>query len=336
MRRAPATAPRATPPSRPTSSASASTCRHTPRRAGRQQASATIIVPLPYRFIVLSGTGRVQSAPRRDPGMSPHRRGEATIPGPVALALLPSLAADHLLDLRFLEWGRRADHLDLAAAGGAAALAVAARAGPAGGAGHGDRAHGGRGGPPRADRVRPAVGQHAARDRDRAAQPARVRLGQGPRPARGRRRSASSRSTAPVRPGPAARRRAPGSRRSATRLARTIERPAMLAGRMFNPARADEVVVTPQFAAFYHKGVGDVVTMHLASPQQVNEQWDGTTKPARSRHPGPDRRGGTHRLRVLDRGRSSDAGRRAGVAGPVRQIPGQHHGHQAGRSTSTR
>ena len=60
---------------------------------------------------------------------------------------------------------------------------------------------------------------------------------------------------------------------------RTIERPAMLAGRMLNPARANEVVVTPQFAHFYHKGVGDVVTMRLASPEQVNEHWDGTTKP---------------------------------------------------------
>jgi hypothetical protein len=60
---------------------------------------------------------------------------------------------------------------------------------------------------------------------------------------------------------------------------RTIERPDLLAGRMFNPARADEVIVTPQFAHFYHMGVGDVVTMHLASPEQVNEHWDGTTKP---------------------------------------------------------
>jgi hypothetical protein len=61
-------------------------------------------------------------------------------------------------------------------------------------------------------------------------------------------------------------------------LGRTIERPVMLAGRMFNPARADELVVTPRFAAAYHKSVGDVVTMQLASPQQVDAQWDGTTK----------------------------------------------------------
>jgi hypothetical protein len=58
----------------------------------------------------------------------------------------------------------------------------------------------------------------------------------------------------------------------------TIERPDMQAGRMYNPARADEVVVTPRFAAAYHKGVGDTVTMQLASPKQVDEQWDGSTK----------------------------------------------------------
>jgi FtsX-like permease family/MacB-like periplasmic core domain len=62
-------------------------------------------------------------------------------------------------------------------------------------------------------------------------------------------------------------------------MARTIERPALLAGHLFDPGRADEVLVTPQFAAAYHKGAGDLVTMRLASPKQVNEGWDGTTPP---------------------------------------------------------
>ena len=53
-------------------------------------------------------------------------------------------------------------------------------------------------------------------------------------------------------------------------LTTTIERPALLAGRLFNPGRVDEVVVTPQFAASYHKGVGDTLTLHLATPQQMN------------------------------------------------------------------
>jgi hypothetical protein len=62
-------------------------------------------------------------------------------------------------------------------------------------------------------------------------------------------------------------------------LGRTIERPAMLAGRMYNPARADEVIVTPRFAAFYHKGVGDVVTMRLATQGQVDANGDGGLHP---------------------------------------------------------
>src|SRR6476661_4462156 len=62
---------------------------------------------------------------------------------------------------------------------------------------------------------------------------------------------------------------------------RTIERPYMLAGRMFDPARVDEVIVTPLFAAAYHKGVGDTLTLLLASPEQANEQYDGTTGPPR-------------------------------------------------------
>jgi hypothetical protein len=64
-------------------------------------------------------------------------------------------------------------------------------------------------------------------------------------------------------------------------IARTIERPDLLAGRVFDSGRADEIVVTPQFAAAYNKGVGDLVTMRLASPEQVNEHWDGTTGPPR-------------------------------------------------------
>jgi len=62
-------------------------------------------------------------------------------------------------------------------------------------------------------------------------------------------------------------------------MARTIERPVLQAGRVFDPGRADEILVTPQFVAAYHKGVGDLVTMRLASPKQVDEQWDGTTGP---------------------------------------------------------
>jgi len=64
-------------------------------------------------------------------------------------------------------------------------------------------------------------------------------------------------------------------------MSRTIERPVLLAGHQFDPGRAGELIVTPQFAAFYHKGVGDVVTVRLPSPQQVNQHWDASEGPPR-------------------------------------------------------
>ncbi|MGH3172249.1 MAG: hypothetical protein ACRDPF_00070, partial [Streptosporangiaceae bacterium] len=62
-------------------------------------------------------------------------------------------------------------------------------------------------------------------------------------------------------------------------LTRTIERPAVIAGRLFNPQRVDEVMVTPQFAHVYHKGVGDTLVLHLATSEQMNEGFDGSTGP---------------------------------------------------------
>jgi hypothetical protein len=64
-------------------------------------------------------------------------------------------------------------------------------------------------------------------------------------------------------------------------MARTLERPALLAGRVFNPGRVDEVMVTPQFAHVYDKDVGDTITLLLATPKQMNEQFDGSTGPPR-------------------------------------------------------
>jgi hypothetical protein len=60
-------------------------------------------------------------------------------------------------------------------------------------------------------------------------------------------------------------------------LTRTIEQPVMLEGRLFNPDRVDEIIVTPQFQASYGKGVGDTVVLHLASPQQANAGYDGSS-----------------------------------------------------------
>jgi hypothetical protein len=62
---------------------------------------------------------------------------------------------------------------------------------------------------------------------------------------------------------------------------RTIERPLVLAGRLFSPSRVDDVVVTPKFVASYGKSVGDMLILHLASPQQADVGYDGTSGPPR-------------------------------------------------------
>lgn len=60
-------------------------------------------------------------------------------------------------------------------------------------------------------------------------------------------------------------------------LTRTIERPVVLAGRLYNPHRADEVLVTPQFAAAFGKKPGDTLILELASVRQANAGYDGTS-----------------------------------------------------------
>jgi FtsX-like permease family len=60
-------------------------------------------------------------------------------------------------------------------------------------------------------------------------------------------------------------------------MTRTIERPVILAGRLFNPRRADEVVITPKFAATSGKQVGDWLTLELASVRQASEGYDGSS-----------------------------------------------------------
>ncbi len=52
---------------------------------------------------------------------------------------------------------------------------------------------------------------------------------------------------------------------------RTVEKPVVYQGRVFDPKRADEVVVSRQFVAKYHKGVGDTVVVDLPSQKQVEE-----------------------------------------------------------------
>src|SRR5712691_1451938 len=59
-----------------------------------------------------------------------------------------------------------------------------------------------------------------------------------------------------------------------SQVMRTIERPVVLQGRVFDPRRADEVVVTARFPAGYGKGVGDTLTLRLPAPRQIDQGWD--------------------------------------------------------------
>jgi len=59
----------------------------------------------------------------------------------------------------------------------------------------------------------------------------------------------------------------------------TVEHPVVLAGRMANPGRADEAVVTPHFLTAHHKRVGDVLTVHLSTPAQAAAGDDASQTP---------------------------------------------------------
>jgi hypothetical protein len=57
----------------------------------------------------------------------------------------------------------------------------------------------------------------------------------------------------------------------------TVERPVILAGRMFNPGRADEVLASPHFMSAHHLSVGAEVTVHLSSPAQASAGFDASS-----------------------------------------------------------
>src|SRR6201999_391528 len=59
-------------------------------------------------------------------------------------------------------------------------------------------------------------------------------------------------------------------------MTRTIEHPVILAGRPYDTRSADEVVVTPGFAAAFHKHPGDRLVLDLASVRQANSGYDGS------------------------------------------------------------
>jgi len=53
---------------------------------------------------------------------------------------------------------------------------------------------------------------------------------------------------------------------------RTLEKPVIFKGRLYDPTRADEAVVTRQFVSHFHKGIGDTVVLILATPKEIAEQ----------------------------------------------------------------
>jgi ABC-type lipoprotein release transport system permease subunit len=58
-----------------------------------------------------------------------------------------------------------------------------------------------------------------------------------------------------------------------------VERPVVLEGRLADPARDDEAVVTHAFEGTFHRGVGDTVTVQLLTPEQVDESYDSAAVP---------------------------------------------------------
>jgi hypothetical protein len=60
-------------------------------------------------------------------------------------------------------------------------------------------------------------------------------------------------------------------------LLHTIEKPAVLSGRLFDASRDDEVVVSPEFVRTSGKRVGDTLALTLPSPAEVRAGLDGTS-----------------------------------------------------------
>ena len=62
-------------------------------------------------------------------------------------------------------------------------------------------------------------------------------------------------------------------------VGQTVERPVVLAGRMYNPGLVNEAVVSPHFMTAHHLRVGDTLTLHLSSPAQAAAGIDASQTP---------------------------------------------------------
>src|SRR6187549_3191551 len=59
----------------------------------------------------------------------------------------------------------------------------------------------------------------------------------------------------------------------------SVERPVVLDGRLADPERDDEVVITHEFENTFGMGVGDPVTIRLYAPEQIDASMEEGTEP---------------------------------------------------------
>jgi hypothetical protein len=60
-------------------------------------------------------------------------------------------------------------------------------------------------------------------------------------------------------------------------MLQTVERPVILRGRMYDPARTDEVLASPHYMSAHHVSIGAELTVHLSSPAQATLGFDAST-----------------------------------------------------------